>query len=143
MAFPRQGSDVVIYTGFGYKGRNVVNIRSSDIVVILRGSIGTLNEFTIAYDEGKIIGILEGTGGVADQVREIVHALAKKTPAALFFERDAVSYSGCALLSLQGDKDSTSGRPRFEVDTIVSQRRAGIAIRLAVQLPRHSCNAPR
>jgi predicted Rossmann-fold nucleotide-binding protein len=50
---PRQGSDVVIYTGFGYKGRNVVNIRSSDIVVILRGSIGTLNEFTIAYDEGK------------------------------------------------------------------------------------------
>jgi uncharacterized protein (TIGR00725 family) len=87
---PQQGSDVVIYTGFGYKGRNVINIRSSDIVVILRGSIGTLNEFTIAYDEGKIIGILEGTGGVADHVRELVHALAKKTPAALFFERDVV-----------------------------------------------------
>ena len=87
---PQQGSDVVIYTGFGYKGRNVINIRSSDIVVILRGSIGTLNEFTIAYDEGKIIGILEGTGGVADHVRELVHTLAKKTPAALFFERPLV-----------------------------------------------------
>ena len=87
---PRQGSDVIIYTGFGYKGRNVINIRSSDIVVIVRGSIGTLNEFTIAYDEGKIIGIVEGTGGVADQVRTIVHALAKKTGASLFFERDAV-----------------------------------------------------
>jgi uncharacterized protein (TIGR00725 family) len=87
---PQQGSDVVIYTGFGYKGRNVVNIRSSDIVVIFRGSIGTLNEFTIAYDEGKIIGILEGTGGVADHVRELIHVLAKKTQAALFFERDAV-----------------------------------------------------
>jgi uncharacterized protein (TIGR00725 family) len=97
---PRQGSDVVIYTGFGYKGRNVINIRSSDIVVILRGSIGTLNEFTIAYDEGKIIGILEGTGGVADQVRAIVDALGKKTPAALFFERDAVVLLGLCLAEL-------------------------------------------
>jgi predicted Rossmann-fold nucleotide-binding protein len=68
----------------------VINIRSSDIVVILQGSIGTLNEFTIAYDEGKIIGILEGTGGVADHARELVAVLAKKTQAALFFERDAV-----------------------------------------------------
>src|SRR5262245_20247012 len=42
---PQQGSDIVIYTGFGYKGRNVVNIRSSDIVVIFQGSMGTLNEF--------------------------------------------------------------------------------------------------
>jgi uncharacterized protein (TIGR00725 family) len=97
---PRQGSDVVIYTGFGYKGRNVVNIRSSDIVVILRGSIGTLNEFTIAYDEGKIIGILEGTGGVADQVSTIVHALATKTPAALFFECDAVQLLRLCLAEL-------------------------------------------
>jgi uncharacterized protein (TIGR00725 family) len=85
-----QQSDVVIYTGFGFKGRNVINIRSSDIVVIFRGSIGTLNEFTIAYDEGKIIGILEGTGGVADHVRKLVRVLAKNTQAALFFEPDAV-----------------------------------------------------
>jgi uncharacterized protein (TIGR00725 family) len=97
---PRQGSDVVVYTGFGYKGRNVVNIRSSDIVVIMRGSIGTLNEFTIAYDEGKIIGILEGTGGVADQVREIVRALARKGPAALFFEPDAVELLRLCLAEL-------------------------------------------
>jgi uncharacterized protein (TIGR00725 family) len=87
---PRHGSDVVIYTGFGYKGRNVINIRSSDIVVIFRGGIGTLNEFTIAYDEGKIIGILVGTGGAAEQVRDIVHALSRKTAAALFFGCDAV-----------------------------------------------------
>jgi uncharacterized protein (TIGR00725 family) len=97
---PRQGSDVVIYTGFGYKGRNVINIRSSDIVVILRGSIGTLNEFTIAYDEGKIIGILEGTGGVAGHVRELVHALAKKPPAGLFFERDVVRLLTMCLAEL-------------------------------------------
>ncbi len=60
---PDDGADVIIYTGFGYKGRNVINVRSADIVIIFGGATGTLNEFTIAYDEGKIIGVLEGSGG--------------------------------------------------------------------------------
>src|SRR5215216_6060403 len=30
---PVDGVDVIIYTGFGLKGRNVINIRASDIVV--------------------------------------------------------------------------------------------------------------
>ena len=68
---PDDGADVIVYTGFGYKGRNVINVRSADIVIIFGGATGTLNEFTIAYDEGKIIGILEGTGGVADHIREM------------------------------------------------------------------------
>ena len=33
------------------------------MVLFVAGSIGSLNEFTIAYDEGKIIGCLIGTGG--------------------------------------------------------------------------------
>lgn len=78
----------LIYTGFGLKGRNVVNIRSSDIVIIFAGSIGTLNEFTIAYDEGKIIGVLEGTGGVADQVQNLVDTLKKSTKAQLVFNSE-------------------------------------------------------
>lgn len=69
---PADGADVIIHTGFGLKGRNVINIRSSDIVIILGGGMGTLNEFTIAYDEGKVIGVLEGSGGIADHIGEIV-----------------------------------------------------------------------
>src|SRR5262249_6085375 len=69
---PVDALDVVIYTGFGLKGRNVINVRSSDIVIIFGGSIGTLNEFTIALDEGKIIGVLEGTGGIADHINEVI-----------------------------------------------------------------------
>lgn len=91
---------MVIYTGFGFKGRNVMNIRSSDIVIIFGGSIGTLHEFTIAYDEGKIIGVLEGTGGVADLVGGMVRALAKPTQAALFYDRDAVQLLGLCLAEL-------------------------------------------
>jgi uncharacterized protein (TIGR00725 family) len=80
---PETGADVIVYTGFGYKGRNVINIRSSDIVLIIGGATGTLNEFTIAYDEGKIIGILEGSGGVADHLQEIIEFCKKPTAGAV------------------------------------------------------------
>ena len=83
---PEEGADVIIYTGFGYKGRNVINIRSADIVIIFGGAIGTLNEFTIAYDEGKIIGVLEGSGGVAEHVREIIDFCKKPTRGVVIFE---------------------------------------------------------
>jgi len=69
-------------------------------VVILWGSIGTLSELTIAYDAGKIIGILKDTGGVADHVRELVHVLAKETQAALFFKGDAVELLRLCLAEL-------------------------------------------
>jgi uncharacterized protein (TIGR00725 family) len=85
---PESGADVMVYTGFGYKGRNVINIRSSDIVIIFGGATGTLNEFTIAYDEGKIIGVLEGSGGIADHIEEIVRFCNKPAQAALLYGRD-------------------------------------------------------
>jgi uncharacterized protein (TIGR00725 family) len=85
---PDDGADMIIYTGFGYKGRNVVNVRSADIVIIFGGATGTLNEFTIAYDEGKIIGVLEGTGGIADHIREIVELCKKPTAGKMIFELD-------------------------------------------------------
>jgi uncharacterized protein (TIGR00725 family) len=85
---PEDDADVIVYTGFGYKGRNVVNVRSADIVIIIGGATGTLNEFTIAYDEGKIIGVLEGSGGVADHLREIINFCSKPTTGVVLFNND-------------------------------------------------------
>jgi uncharacterized protein (TIGR00725 family) len=85
-SLPDDGVDVIIYTGFGLKGRNVINVRSSDVVIILGGGIGTLNEFTIAYDEGKIVGVLEGTGGAADQIRNIEAISSRRKGSTLLFE---------------------------------------------------------
>jgi uncharacterized protein (TIGR00725 family) len=85
---PIDGFDVVIYTGFGLKGRNVVNIRSSDLVIIVAGSTGTLNEFTIAFDEGKIIGVLTGTGGVADHVAEVIRFCGKQESSRIIFNEN-------------------------------------------------------
>ena len=39
----------------------ITNIRSCDIVVIVGGRIGTLGEFAIAYDEGRLALIPEIT----------------------------------------------------------------------------------
>jgi uncharacterized protein (TIGR00725 family) len=85
---PNDGADVMVYTGFGYKGRNVINIRSADIVLIVGGATGTLNEFTIAYDEGKIIGVLESSGGIAAHLREIIDYCQKPTTGVVYFHND-------------------------------------------------------
>ncbi len=69
---PTKHHDLLIFTGSGLMGREVVNIRSSDIVVIIGGRSGTLGEFAIAYDEGKLIGVLQDTGGIADQIETIL-----------------------------------------------------------------------
>jgi len=68
------------------KGRNVVLVHSCDVVLFIAGSIGSLNEFTIAYDEGKIIGCLIGTGGVADEVERLLKVFNKQTAAHVFYD---------------------------------------------------------
>ena len=85
---PVDGFDVIVYTGSGLMGREVVNIRSSDIVVIAGGRSGTLGEFAIAYDEGRLVGVLTGTGGVADMVDELVVRMSKDTGARVLYDAD-------------------------------------------------------
>jgi uncharacterized protein (TIGR00725 family) len=85
---PPDGAQVIIYTGFGLKGRNVINIRASDIVIIFGGGMGTLNEFTIAYDEGKVIGVMRGSGGVADRVDQIIDFAGKPGRGRVLYDDD-------------------------------------------------------
>jgi len=85
---PTEFHDVLIFTGSGLMGREVVNIRSSDIVVILGGRSGTLGELAIAYDEGRLIGVLTGTGGISDIVHDVLAACAKETGAQVIYETD-------------------------------------------------------
>lgn len=64
--------DMIIYTGFGYSGRNLLLTRSSDAVIIGCGRIGTINEFTIAYEDGKPVGILQGSWETDEVIRNIL-----------------------------------------------------------------------
>jgi uncharacterized protein (TIGR00725 family) len=85
---PTEHHDVLIFTGSGLMGREVVNIRSSDIVVIIGGKSGTLGEFAIAYDEGKLIGILMGTGGITTEIKHLIRVIRKDTGAKVLYDRD-------------------------------------------------------
>jgi len=85
---PLDACDLIVYTGFGLKGRNVVLVRSCDIVLFIAGAMGSLNEFTIAHDEGKVIGCLTGTGGVADEADYLLRKFSKSTNARVFQDDD-------------------------------------------------------
>jgi uncharacterized protein (TIGR00725 family) len=69
---PIDHHDLIVYTGFGYSGRNLFLVRSSDAVMHVAGRIGTLNEFTSAFEDKKVIGVLLGTGGTSVLIDDIV-----------------------------------------------------------------------
>lgn len=83
---PTESHHVLIFTGSGLMGREVVNIRSSDIVIIMGGHSGTLGEFSIAYDEGNLIGVLLGSGGITTEIKRIVKIINKKTGSKILYE---------------------------------------------------------
>ena len=84
---PLDYHDLIIYTGFEYAGRNLLLTRSADAIITICGRIGTLNEFTIAFEDQKPIGVLEGTGGIADEIRGLV-GRANRGPGKIIFSND-------------------------------------------------------
>ena len=85
---PIEDFDVLIYTGSGLMGREITSIRSCDIIVIVGGRTGTLGELAIAYDEGRLIGVLTGTGGITEIVETIIRVCAKETGACVLYDDD-------------------------------------------------------
>jgi uncharacterized protein (TIGR00725 family) len=87
---PTRGYDIIVYAGSGLMGREVENIQTCDAVVIVGGRSGTLGEFAIAYDQAKIIGVLEETGGIADHIDELVDVINKETGATVIGHSDPI-----------------------------------------------------
>ncbi len=75
------------YTGLGIPERNFPLVKDSDAVIVIGGQTGTLNEFTLAFHEGKAIGVLKGSGGVTDLLPKISEVCNK------IGEKDLVVYS--------------------------------------------------
>jgi hypothetical protein len=64
--------DLIVYTGFGFPGRDLLFTRSCDAVILGCGRIGTVHEFTIAFEDGKPVGILQGPWTMADDIKRIL-----------------------------------------------------------------------
>ncbi|HTL39773.1 MAG TPA: hypothetical protein VL306_03100 [Methylomirabilota bacterium] len=84
---PVRYMDLIIYTGFDYSGRNMLMTRSCDAVITVCGRIGTLNEFTTAFEDRRVMGVLTGTGGVEEDLDHILK-LAKRGKKRVVFDDD-------------------------------------------------------
>lgn len=69
---PLDYMDLIIYTGFGFSGRDLLFTRTCEALFIGCGRIGTIHEFTIAFEEGKPIGVLEGTWTMDEQIKDMI-----------------------------------------------------------------------
>ncbi len=84
--------DMIIFTGMGFMERDIINIRSSDGIVIVGGGIGTLNEMTIAYDEGRPVGVITNSGGISNHIPHVIEDLCKReVPPNMVFDDDPVA----------------------------------------------------
>lgn len=81
-------NSIFIFTGFGKEARNVLAIRTCDAVIFIAGRSGTLNEFSLAYQLGKVIGLLIGTGGITEKFPEIANWIQKDTGALIISDSD-------------------------------------------------------
>ncbi|MBI3495472.1 LOG family protein [Candidatus Berkelbacteria bacterium] len=84
---PMHHHDIIFYSGFGYAHRNTLLTTLSDAVITICGRIGTLNEFTTSFEENKIIGVLLGSGGIADEIPHIIE-IAKRGPGHIVYSHD-------------------------------------------------------
>jgi uncharacterized protein (TIGR00725 family) len=85
---PTESYDAILYTGLHYGGRDALLINSADAVVSIGGRLGTLHEFTIAAETHTPIGILEGAGGIGDQIEGLLTLLPNADPNLVIFEAD-------------------------------------------------------
>ncbi|MCM2339054.1 MAG: hypothetical protein NDI62_01190 [Burkholderiales bacterium] len=69
---PLDYMDLIVYTGFGYPGRDLLLTRSSDAVMFGCGRIGTIHEFTVAFEDNKVIGVLQGPWEMSEQIKEMI-----------------------------------------------------------------------
>ena len=69
---PTDYHDLILYVGGGYSQRNLIFTRAADAVIYVGGRIGTLNEFTDAFEDQKPQGVLLGTGGTTDDIQKIL-----------------------------------------------------------------------
>lgn len=84
---PLDYMDLIMYTGFGYTGRDLLFTRSCDAIILGCGRIGTIHEFTIAFEDGKPVGILEGDWDTSDTIKQIIDR-SNRPNDQIIFERD-------------------------------------------------------
>jgi uncharacterized protein (TIGR00725 family) len=69
MSYANPYCDIIIPTGIGF-ARNFITAYSADAAIVVGGGAGTFIEACVAYQKGKPIVALTGTGGTADKIAD-------------------------------------------------------------------------
>jgi uncharacterized protein (TIGR00725 family) len=69
MSYANPYCDIIIPTGIGF-ARNFITAYSADVAIVVGGGAGTYIEACVAYQKGKPIVALTGTGGTADKIAD-------------------------------------------------------------------------
>lgn len=95
--------DLIVYTGFGFSGRNLLLTRSSDAVLIGCGRVGTINEFTIAFEDEKLAGVLDGDWPTGQLLRDIMDK-GHRHSERVIFDKDPASLVARIITTLTQEK---------------------------------------
>ncbi len=104
---PIDAFDLMIYTGADYVGRDTLMTKSADAVIIICGRMGTLHEFATAFEIQKPIGILEGSGGMADKIKIIVTGPFREAKK-IIYEKDPKELVRKILKAIETEKKQNS-----------------------------------
>lgn len=85
--FPTGNHTKIEFTGLGIPGRNYALVKEANAIIIISGQIGTLNEFTIAFQANRPIGVLENSKGITDIIKKIAEICNKNN------EKNNIVYS--------------------------------------------------
>jgi len=106
---PLEYHDLIIYVGGGYSERNLIFTRAADAVIYVGGRIGTLNEFTDAFEDGKPQGVLLHGGGTIDDIKKILEDAHRGMGKVVFDTDPAVLFAKVAQMVEEEEK-------KFEIE---------------------------
>jgi predicted Rossmann-fold nucleotide-binding protein len=72
------------------KYRNVLSTAACDAGIIISGRWGSLNEFTNLVDMQKLVGVVTGTGGIADELPKLDAKIHKQGAGKIVFNDDPI-----------------------------------------------------
>ncbi len=96
--------DMIIYTGFGYSGRNLFLTRSADGVIFTCGRMGTVNEFTIAFEDEKPIGVLTNQSWMTDDIIKKIIKEAHRGSGKVVYDSDPKRLVGKVINLIRKEK---------------------------------------
>jgi len=105
---PIEYMDVVVYTGFGYVGRDLLLVRSSDAMIIGPGRIGTYNEFAIAFEDRRPIGVLRDSAWNTDDILKRIVDSSHRSHEHVIFEADPKVLVARLVEMVQTEKKETN-----------------------------------